>query len=505
MTESKRGGLWFDQALTFVSDVGVLGIVQGLARVRGLILLPVIARLLGTVAYGVWTQSLLAVSLGVSIVDLRLHAGLVRFVGGTSDEEEQRGYFIPVLIVVSGTGLLVAIATALLAAPLARHVLGDPSYLNVAAVLGAWIGLAAIGKLGLHMLRALQKVKRYGIMSTLHAFLQLLAVAGVVLTVQDLHKAVIAALIIEALFAAAMIGLAFKEVGVGWVGLGQLKTVLRFSLPLVPAYYGGAVLSYADRLMVASVLGAEAVGVYAAAYSLARVVEELYKPISEALVPMISRVWDRGEIGHARSLLSTTMRYYSIVAIPAVIGSALIAERFLLILAPQTVVVEIPIMVSFMAIGFLVSSLQGIFAVHIHMLRQTHLLALTRAISTPTYIIFLGLAVPRWGLVGASISTASGYTVDLLITSVLARRSEQFDIPYITAVKATFACLGMAIAAVLSLHLPDVKGLMLAILLAVLVYFGSLVLLGVLGRRELEFIGRALGSLRAFNENDHPP
>jgi O-antigen/teichoic acid export membrane protein len=104
-----------------------------------LILLPIIGRGLGAAAYGAWTQSLVAVGLGTSIVLLQLDTALVRFGSGTDDRIRQRQIYLPMLVVVGGLGLVAAIATLFLARPLATIVLGDVAYEPLARWLGAWM------------------------------------------------------------------------------------------------------------------------------------------------------------------------------------------------------------------------------------------------------------------------------------------------------------------------------------------------------------------------------
>lgn len=55
-------------------------------------------------------------------------------------------------------------------------------------------------------------------------------------------------------------------------------------------------------------------------------VREIYRPISAALLPAVSRVWDRGDRDQGRWLLSNTLRYYVLVAAPAIVGVVAVGE-----------------------------------------------------------------------------------------------------------------------------------------------------------------------------------
>lgn len=204
----------------------MLGVLQILSRLRGLILLPVIGRALGTGAYGVWTQALVAVTLGSSIVDMQLHSALVRFVGGSGDRQTQRSYFAPQLLVAAGLGALAAALLALFPDPVADHVLGDPGATAIASLLGVLIALAAMNKLRLEMLRGLQRVKLSGLLETGQTLVQLALVAAVVLLWRNLLLAVKSAIALQAAFAALVIVFGFRAVGLGSPGFAKLRPSL---------------------------------------------------------------------------------------------------------------------------------------------------------------------------------------------------------------------------------------------------------------------------------------
>ncbi len=489
LAESRR----LDEAANYASDIGVLGVLQALTRLRGLILLPVIARLLGTGAYGVWTQSLVMVNIGSLVVDMQLHTALVRFISGSDDRDEQRAYFVPLLVVVGTLGALAAGAMA--AAPdfIATNVLGDANYAGLAQWLGLWIALRAVSQIGLHTLRALQRVKLYGVLGTAHTLAQLAAVAAVVLLWRDLLLAVLAALALEGLLASLVLVLSFRALGLGWPGLAKLRPSLAFSLPLVPTYYAGTALNFADRLFIAAALGAEAVGAYAAAYSLARIVREIYKPVSTALLPAISRVWDRGDKGQGRWLLTNTMRYYLLLALPALVGVVALGERALNLLAPEAVVERLTVIIALVGVGLLLSSLQSVFSVLLHLAKDTAALAVSRVISAAVYVGLVAIAVPRWGLPGAAAATLVGYGLDLVITSRLAWRRDRFDLPVEPAAKAALGSGGMSLGVLLALRVQGLGGLLMAAATGVIVYVLLMLAQGGLGRRELRFLRRAAG------------
>ena len=487
MTGVGIGSQTSTETLSYASDVGFLGILQAVGRLRGLILLPVIAGSIGTAAYGVWTQSLLVVFMGSAIIGMQLPVAMVRFVSGSQTRQEQQSIVIPQLAIISVIGTFCAFLSRLVPQQTASLLFGDAEYASIAGWLGLWIALATIGGFGLDLQRGLHYVKRYGVLTTAQIITQLVVVAVVVLVSHQLRAAVLAAIVLEGIWAFGVLGLGLREIGLTWPGTASLRRSFAFSLPLVPSYYGGVVLGIADRLLVAWTLGPEAVGVYSAAYSLARLVGEVYGPIQAALVPAASRLWDRGAMRQGERLLTNTLRYYLVLAIPTVAGVALLGPGLLAVLAKQVSTDVIRWIVPLLGLGFLFNNLQSVFGVLLQLVRDTRPLAISRTVSAFAFSAMVGIAVPRWGLLGGAVSTSLGYCLDLCITFSLAWRRQRFALPVRSTIKAALAAAGMTLVVLLTRG-DGLLRVSLAMVSGMVAYGLFLVALGGAGRRELSFL-----------------
>jgi O-antigen/teichoic acid export membrane protein len=468
----------------YASDVGVVGIFQILARLRGLILLPVIGRELGAAAYGVWTQSLLALSVGSAIINFQFPPAMVRLVSGTSSRSRKRAIFHPQLVVVAAFGVLVAIGIWLLPQTTAGLLFGDVHFAAIARWIGIWIVFAGIGSLALDLQRALHHVKLYGALNTGQILIQLAIVAAIILLRRNLELAVQGAIAWEAISAGVILLLGVREIGASWPGFQGLRPSLAISLPLIPSYFGGLILNYADRLIIAWLLGPAIVGVYAAAYALARVVGELYTPIQAALLPAAGRLWDKASPERGQRLLSDTLRYYLFLAIPAAGGVAILGPQILILLADQVASGASAWIILLLGVSYLMSNAQSVFGTFLLLLKDTRPLAVSKLISAAAYLVMLALAIPRWGLPGAAAATALAYGMDLTITFSMAWRRRRFALPLIQIAKAGLATIAM-LPAVLAVPQQGLRGLVASLTAGLLVYFGVMILIGGVGKREL--------------------
>lgn len=480
-----------DQALTYASDVGVLGVLRALTRLRGLILLPIIGRGLGAASYGAWTQSLVAVSVGMSLILLQLDVAVVRFVSGTSDRDRRREIFFPALVLVSVLGLAMTISTMAFPGTLASYVLGDPSYLPMARWIGIWTALTAVAQLGQQLQRGLHRVKLFGALNTIETLGQLLIVTVLILFNGQLLVAVQGAVVWELVFAVGVLVLAVRDLGLGWPRLASLIPSLRFSLPLVPSYYAGTVLSFADRLVVAAQLGSEAVGIYAAVYSLARIVRELFVPVTTALLPTVSRAWDRGDRPRGRRLLAHTLRYSLALAFPALAGLSVLGSPILNLLAARGVSQGALPLIPLIGLGYLFSGIQSIFVILLQIVQDTKALAVSRGIAALAYMPLVLVGVTYAGLLGGACATLIGYALDMGLAIRFTFRREKISFPVLDTFKAVLSSVVMA-GVVSFLPHAGLGRLILAVASGVFCFVLLMTLLGAFGRAEFRFLGSLL-------------
>ena len=77
----------------FAQRVGLTGIVNIIVSLRGLILLPILTKTLGTDLYGVWTLILVTISLLMPLGLLGLSNVMIRFFAAEKDKNKIRQDF----------------------------------------------------------------------------------------------------------------------------------------------------------------------------------------------------------------------------------------------------------------------------------------------------------------------------------------------------------------------------------------------------------------------------
>ena len=71
----------------FTKDIGIIGLTELVIALKGLVILPIITKLLGVENYGIWAQLIVTLSLITPIATLGLPYTLVRFLAAKKDKK----------------------------------------------------------------------------------------------------------------------------------------------------------------------------------------------------------------------------------------------------------------------------------------------------------------------------------------------------------------------------------------------------------------------------------
>src|SRR5437667_6836431 len=168
----------------FVIDTLAAGVTQLLLRLRGLITLPLIAKLLGTAEYGIWAQVLAFIALTSSVVGLNLHIPMVRFVSA----ERQRSKEVYATLLAT-TVILAATTAAILyifSEPLGTILLKGQSLRPYIELSGLLIVFTNIRVLNLNAYRATGRIILRSIMDLMHALGETIGVVAVIVMTRSL-------------------------------------------------------------------------------------------------------------------------------------------------------------------------------------------------------------------------------------------------------------------------------------------------------------------------------
>jgi O-antigen/teichoic acid export membrane protein len=262
--------------------------------------------------------------------------------------------------------------------------------------------------------------------------------------------------------------------------------MLQFGLPMMAGYELSAViLNVGDRYVIQGLAGGTALGVYAAAYNLCQYIETILTyPLSQAAVPIYTRMWEHEGPEATRRLLNETLRFYVMLALPIVGGLVAVGPALLSLVASESYAggsVVIPYVIT----GMMFDGAVAIVGAGLFIQKRVRLTMAIVLGSAALNVALNLLLVPRFGILGAGFATVISNATLSISMAMAGAATLRLEIPWGTLARAAAASLvmWMAVSAV-----PPARGLssiLLRVALGVVVYGVGLLALDARLRAQL--------------------
>lgn len=407
-------------------------------RGAGFLAQMVVARVLGTAAYGLFGIGWTVFQLVGLVASLGLDHGAVLYASRRMEEGPGAAAAVLrralVLTLLSGAALGLILA---LSAPfLARHAFSKPELTPVLLAFSAGVVLVAGTRVAAAGTRVSQRMgystlaedlvlpfTHLGLLTVLLALgWRLLAAVAAPLVAYTVAFGVALASL-RLLFPAPTTGADRREESVD-PPTGRL---LAFSVTASLSGVLGLLTLWADRLLVGSLLGKADTGIYMAASQISLLFTVVLSAFNTVFAPMIAELYGKGERRELESLYRISTKW----------GLYVTAPLFLLILAFPTELLSLlgegygdgALPLTLLAGGQMVNLATGAVGMILVMSgRQNRLLALS-ALTLALNVVLNLLWIPRFGLPGAALATAVSLAA-LFSTALLAVRRAPGVWPY---------------------------------------------------------------------------
>jgi len=454
----------------FVGDVGVRAAFQGFNALKGLLLLPLIARLFGASGYGIWSQVTLTITLLAPLLTLRLDAGLVRYLGGVSDRKQRASAFFGCAAVVWALTLIVVGLGLAGRALIAQLMFDDPSLTTFSMLFVVFLAARVNLTFSLSYYRAISAIRMHTALQAVQIAFEIGVLYGLsFLRSPDLADALLGLVAVDGLLLLGVVGDIVRREGFSpKIPRSTLKRFLRFSLPLIPAAAMYWIVNSSDRYVIVHLLGLDQAGVYSAAYRLSQVLKLMLHPVSFVLLPIVSTLWERGEPERARAYLSQSLFWLLVFAMPATAGLIAIGPMLLTLLGTEEFAVSRGL-VALLVVGELAVTVYQIHAYVVYLHERTWVFT---ALFTFLATFNLGLnllLVPRWGVMGAAVATLASYGAQALFIFKYSRQLMPLTISRYAIVRLAVGS-GVVYAVAILAPMGGVLGLLGRVVLAMVAY-----------------------------------
>lgn len=469
----------------FAGDVLGRAVFQILSALKGLILLPLIAREYGVTGYGIWSQISITAALLGPLASLRLNEAVVRYLSGIDPGPRRGRVFFSCAIVTWALSAVILLAGGLGVRGLSVGMFGDPNLGRyVLLLLGVLVSSVSFS-LTMAYYRAISRITTNTVLSTIEMFATL---AALIVVTGLLHGALEHALLVMiaidlVLSVACLLDILRRDGGFGFSGSWVMK-LLRYSLPLVPTAALYWVVDSSDRFVIVHFLGLDQAGVYSAAYRVTQIIKILVQPLSFVLLPAMASLWEQRRESEALGYLSKSLHAYILVAIPAVAGLTAIGSPLMVLLAGASEFEVSTSLVALLAVGELFAGIYQLWVYVLYVKERTPILIAFFAASAALNLVGNLLLVPRLGILGAAWATFLAYGLQTALVVFYARRLVAVPFP-VSVTMRTCAAGALVYLSVAFLPGTGWTGIALRVAVGVGSYAVSILLLRLVRLRGL--------------------
>ncbi len=430
------------------------------AKAIAVFTLPLYTRHVSSDSYGTYNALLTAVILSSIVLRLGVGEAFVRFYFIDSDEQRKTRIARTATATVAWTTTVATLVAVGFSSELSRLVLGvDDPLLMDCAILGLWAFTNI--EMAYAQLRVDERARTYMFASGANvAMTVVFTIALVVFADQGARG-----LLLGNFGASAIVVL-----GLWWVlrrrfslrvRLGDLRAMLRFGLPTVPADASVYALQVADRFYLLRGVGEGAAGEYAIAVQLATVVFVFVRGFQYAWPPLAYSIDSDAEASRLYSLVTT---YFVLATGVVVVGVALLGRWLVRLLAAPEYFGAYKAL-PWLALGWTLYGLYQVMIVITGRARVTQRNLPAAAAGLIVNLVLLFVLVPNdglgLGLAGAGIALCGAYVVMVAVMHLLTRGVFAVDFQWRRLAQLTAIFAGVAVSGELLLPTSGFVGLAL--------------------------------------------
>ncbi len=269
--------------------------------------------------------------------------------------------------------------------------------------------------------------------------------------------------------------------------LSLWKKIISRSWPLAITIILNLIYLRADTLILSLFRGPEVVGLYGAAYKIIDVLTTLPFMFAGLILPILTAAWLENNHSYFKKVLQKSFDVMAIVAIPLVIGTQFLGKPVMLFVAGRDFILagDILKVLIFAVAAIFLGAMFSHAVIAIDKQKKMIGFYVFTSISSLAAYLFL---IPRYSYIGAASVTIYSEVLIAIFSAYCIFKYSHFFPGLVVFLKALFAGATMGIFIYLfPIHYQTtLGGLLLIIVLATLIYFLLLYLLGGIDSEDLK-------------------
>lgn len=471
--------------LAFITGTQVLG------KLRGFVIIPMMLRAFGAAEYGAWVQLIVSIGLVCGFSQANLHLALVRYLPGAPDDERPVIFWTGFWWVALGS--LTAGAALVTAAPHLSAALDVPAH--SIRLLAGLVMVRGLLQYVTTYWRAHDRPRLYSTLESIPLVSELFVVIIAVSVGGSSSRMLLWMTGVEGVALAFCLVSIARSIRVRAPAWRAARRMLVYALPLIPMNVSTFVMAWGDRYAIGTMLGAEEVGIYSAAYAVCSIPLFFVRPLSVQLLPRAAKLWDGGDRPAAGRLVKRSVKIYLLLSIPSTAGLTVLGPAVLTRLggAPNPAWTH-PLMLS-IGVGTALFGLIWLGLQVLHLEEKTSA-GVSLYLAGATVNLALNLLLLRHiGLLAAGIATAVAYGAVCVPIQIRAKQVMGGILEAGVILRIVLGSAAMA-GVLVAINPRSTAEIVSSVLVGALVFGLASYLLGVFTREEIDLLKSIYQSAR---------
>lgn len=484
---------------TFVKNNIIVLIGHILICMKGIILIPVLVKLVGVTVYGgyVLIGSILSLVLGISSLGVSFRCN--RSMPSETDRKVRQELFYPQFSFQLFSLLLLSFAI-IVCFPFVDNI-----FLKGEVVFSKWLIIPffithLIYIQSTDYFRYTHRINFFTYATALYPYFNIAIILLIYFKTHNLNvNTILSAEIFSAfLVASPLLIKLVREIGLN-INLPYFKDLIadiKLGFPLILGFIVDIILSSSDRYIIAAMISVTAVGYYAPAYALGSLIAFFPKVSGVVLPPLMSKTVDSGKEDEAGTMLNYTIEGFFLLAIPFIIGSTVLSKPLLSLLANREVAQNAYMVTPIVALGTLFYGLNLILSNVLFVRMKTAIMFNMNVLAAViNLVVNLILLYVFKNIAIAAATTFLSYFIAFIYIRRAVLNYWHVTFPFKLITKSMMASLVMGACLIginfkLETHSDKPAFVIGEIILGIIIYSAVLLMLKTFSQKEINYLKR---------------
>lgn len=388
-------------------------------RLKGLIIIPLLANHFQSYEYGIWSQLLVFLLFVQPLMSWMIEEGFVRKSSGYDLEVRQRN-FSSALAVSALNGLFIAAILITMAVPLTSAILKTEGAYQLFFIIGVLdILFISMTNLFREWFLVNQKIFIYSVASFVLALLNIISAVAVVVFDQGVLELIIYKTLSDGFVLMTLFVIYVRQNRFFTPALKRIKQMFLYAVQFVPMVLLATAIDGIDRFFIAHYQGLGDVGVYSLSYGLGTmIILTLTTPFWSTFTSIMTQYYNQDDKKGMQNHFNNAAGTLLLILCPAVVGIFLTSE-FIIDFFASDQFSDGALVIGWIACGYMLYMFGSYFKVMVDLVVGPYIQFFVYGAALIANVVGNYMLVPDYGIFGAGISTVIAFALALILNFII--------------------------------------------------------------------------------------